>query len=201
MRKELHSTIVVLAASFLSSCAHKPNLTLEQIDSQVAENRKASTRVYKKKSIEEVRVASQKVLFLLDPPDMKFDTQENQLLATRTSTFYAVFSVGYGRDWYSVTMKQTPIGVESKFGLTDQMNVGPFPPYIQLSFKPDIPVSAYDNPKDFKLFHDRVEYMLGIRDAWPTCDEAKKFNGQDEKDMRLCDSLGLENLAPQIDGK
>lgn len=188
------SWIWVVATCFLVACAHKPQLTLEQLDAQIAQNKKSAIRLYKGKTIDQVRSASRNVLYLLDPPDMQFDVPDNELLATRFSTFYAVFSVGYGRDWYSVTMKKTPDGVESKFGLADQMNVGPFPSFIQPSFRSNIPVSAHDNPADFKLFHDRVEYVLGISSAWPTCEQAKKESP--DKDIRLCDSIGLENLPP-----
>jgi len=186
--------LIALGSCLVASCAHKPPLTLEQLDSQMAENKKSASRIYKGKSIDQVRSASQRVLYLLDPPDMQFDVQDNELLATRFSTFYAVFSVGYGRDWYSVTMKKTPDGVESKFGLAGQMNVGPFPSFIQPSFRSNIPVSAHDNPADFKLFHDRVEYVLGIRPDWTTCEQAKKWSP--DKPMLLCDSIGLENLSP-----
>ena len=188
------SWLSLMATCFLFACAHKPQLTLEQLDVQIANNKKSATRLYKGKTIDQVRSASRNVLYLLDPPDMQLDVPENELLATRFSTFYAVFSVGYGRDWYSVTMKKTPDGVESKFGLADQMNVGPFPSFIQPSFRSNIPVSAHDNPVDFKLFHDRVEYVLGIGSVWPTCEQAKKESP--DKDIRLCDSIGLENLPP-----
>lgn len=187
--------LLAVASLVMIGCMHRPGLTLEQLDSQIAENKKSATRLYKGKSIDQVRTASRNVLYLLDPPDMQFDVPDNELLATRFSTFYAVFSVGYGRDWYSVTMKKTPDGVESKFGLADQMNAGPFPSFIQPSFRSNIPVSAHDNPADFKLFHDRVEYILGISSIWPTCEQAKKDSP--DKDIRLCDSIGLENLSPK----
>lgn len=191
--------LFILSLGLLFGCAHKSSPTLEQLDAQIATNKKSATRVYKGKTVDQVRSASRKVLYLLDPPDMQFDVPDNELLATRFSTFYAVFSVGYGRDWYSITMKQTPNGTESKFGLASQMNVGPFPSLIPVGFKSNIPVSAHDNPADFKLLHDRVEYALGITDRWPTCEEAKKASP--DKSMLLCDSIGLENIDPKADMK
>lgn len=199
--QKINFWLLFLALLFISGCAHQKQLTLEQLDRQMIENKKSSARIYKDKSIDQVRSASQQVLYLLDPPDMQFDVQDNELLATRFSTFYAVFSVGYGRDWYSVTMKQLPVGVESKFGLTGQMNAGPFPTSMPVSFKSNIPISAHDNPIDFKLFHDRVEYILGIRNSWTTCEEAKKMESQNSKDMALCDLIGLENTSPNSENK
>lgn len=187
--------LAFLAAILLAGCAHKSPPTLGQLDNQVAENKKEASRLYKGKSIDQVKTASQKVLYLLDPPDMKFDVQDGDLLASRFNTFYAVFSVGFGRDWYSVSMRQLPGGVESKFGLKGEMNAGVFVTPIPLSFKSNIPVSAHDNPADFKLFHDRVECVLGINPVWPTCEQAKKESP--DKTMLLCDSIGLENLAPK----
>lgn len=190
----IRKAVIASAALILFGCAQKHQLTLEQLDSQLDQNKTASTRLYKGKTVSQVRSASQKVLYMLDPSDIQFDVRDNELLATRFSTFYAVFSVGYGRDWYSLTMKQTPSGTESKFGLTSQMNVGPFPTFMPVSFMSNIPVSAHDNPADYKLFHDRVEYILGYKSDWPTCEQAK--NASQDKQILLCDSIGLENVDP-----
>lgn len=181
-------------------CVHKAQMNLEQLDVALADNKKAATRVYPATSVKQVRESSQKVLYLLDPPDMKFDVRENELLATRFSTYYAVFSFGFGRDWYSVTMKETPKGVESTFGVEGVMHGG-LPPAIPISFKSNIPVSAHSNPADYKLFHDRVEYFLGVSTLWPSCEEAKKSQKDPNSEMMLCDLIGLENLKPtQGDG-
>ena len=176
-------------------CAHKTPITLEQLDESLAANKAASTRSYQGVKIKQVREASQKVLYLLDPKDIKFDVRESELLGTRFSTYYAVFSFGFGRDWYSITMKETNEGVESTFGLEGVMLSG-LPSPIPESSKSHIPVSAHSNPADYKLFHDRVEYFLGLKPEWTTCDHAKRAQADPMKEMLLCDLIGLENLSP-----
>ena len=200
MRAATKALLISIAIGLTVGCAHKPEMTLDQLDAALAKNKQASTRVYPVSDIEKVRGASQKVLVLLDPPDMKFDVRDSELLATRFSTYYAVFSFGFGRDWYSISMKKTLNGVQSTFGLEGQM-LGGLPPAIPVSFKSDIPVSAHSNPADFKLFHDRVEFLLGLREKWPTCDEAKKSQADPESNMMMCDLIGLENLSPESESR
>ena len=59
-------------------CAHKTPITLEQLDESLAANKAASTRSYQGVKIKQVREASQKVLYLLDPKDI-LTRQSNSL--------------------------------------------------------------------------------------------------------------------------
>lgn len=187
--------LAFVAALVLSGCAHKQPLTIEQLDAQFMANKQASVRLYHGKTLDQVRSASQTVLYLLDTSDMRFDLLEDQLMATRSGILFGLGTAYNVRDWYSVSAKKLPGSVESTFGLSQELNLSFIAGgYIHQTFKPNIPITANANAADFKLFHDRVEYMLGIRDEWPTCDEAKKDSP--DKQMLLCDSIGLENLAP-----
>lgn len=187
--------LLIVASWILVGCVHRPPPSLEQLDLQMAENTKSASRTYKDKTPAEVRSASHKVLYLLDPPDMQFDVRNNELLATRSGMLLVAWVLLNNRDWYSVNLNQSKEGTVATLGLVNESNhnilVGGF---IPLSFKSNIPVSATNNPADFKLFHDRVEYVLGINPVWTTCEQAKKWSP--DKLMMLCDSIGLENLSP-----
>lgn len=201
-KRATHSARSIITVCFigaiLSGCA-SPNkqMSLDDMDASLTRNEAAAVRLYPGKSISEVRKASRQVLYLLDPQDIRFDVQDDGLMATRWSTYYAVFSVGFGRDWYSVNFTQDSAGTKARFGFTGQMNAGLIVSPIPESFKPKIPISAHQNSADFKLFHDRVEYLLGLRHAWETCALAKKTQANPDKTLFLCDSLGLENHVPQ----
>ena len=185
------------AIAALSACVQQPKLTIEQLDSRLAENQVAAKRFYPGKSVAQTKKASQQVLMLLDPDDMTFDVREDQLLATRFSTYYAVFAVGFGRDWYAVSMKELPGGTEASFRVSGVMNSGLIVTPPAQGFRSDIDVGAHDNPADYKLFHDRVEYILGIRQDWTTCESAKALAKNKDQQMMLCDLIGLENIDPR----
>lgn len=193
----MRKLILIFLVGILAGCAApKKQVSLEDMDAALARNEAVAVHLYPGKSLLEVRKAAQQALYLLDPDDMKFDVQSNSLLATRWSTFYAVFTVGFGRDWYSVDLEQTEQGTKARFGFTGQMNAGMFASPIDESFKTAIPTSAHQNEADFKLFHDRVEYLLGLPNQWPTCESAKKALLDAKAELFLCDQLGLENKAP-----
>lgn len=195
---------IVTAAALavgLAGCATHPQIALEDLDAALAKNEAAASRLYPGKTIPEARKAVHQVLYLLDPKDIVFDVQDNGLMATRWSTYYAVFNVGFGRDWYSVDFTQTDKGVIARLGFDGAMNSGMFVSPIPVSFKPSIPISAHQNAADFDLFHNRVEYVLGLRNSWITCDAAKQLQTNPKKTLFLCDSLGLENKTPDNAGK
>lgn len=193
----MKSLSVIAICLLTAGCAQKAPMTLEQLDSALKANQQAATRIYEGKSIDDVRKASHKVLELLDKRDMTFDVKDKELLATRFSTFYAVFSAGFGRDWYSVRFEELPNGTKATIGFEASMNAGMFPTMIPVSYKSNIPVLASAVPQDYDLFHDRVDYILGNRKDWPTCEEVKKAMKDKKIGLVLCDSLGLENLSPE----
>lgn len=187
--------LFVVASWVLVGCVHRAPLSLEQLDAQLAANKQASVRAYHGKTLDQVRSASQTVLYFLDPADMRFDLLDDQLMATRSGILLGLGTVFNVRDWYSVSTKKTSGSVESTFGLSEELNLAFIAGgYIPQTFKPSIPISANGNAADYKLFHDRVEYVLGINPVWPTCEQAKKSSP--DKLMLLCDSIGLEDLSP-----
>lgn len=192
---------------WLAGCASPPQKTLAELDTLLAHSKAASVRLYPGKTASDVRQAAHQVLYLLDPDDMEFDVQGDSLLATRWSTFYAVFYLGFGRNWYSVDLEETKDGTIARFGFTSTMTSGLFPSPIPASFKPNIPVSAHQNPADFILFHNRIEFLLGLRAEWDTCKKAKQGLGSKNDTLFLCDNIGLVNAAPNqpaptvVDGK
>lgn len=188
--------MAVAVTALLSGCAAPPKMALEDLDAALVKNEAAASRLYPGKTIPEVRKAAHQVLYLLDPKDIVFDVQDNGLMATRWSTYYAVFNVGFGRDWYSLDFEQTDAGTIARFGFAGTMNSGMFATLIPVSFQPKIPISAHQNAADFDLFHNRVEFILGMRGEWETCETAKQARAVSKEPLFLCDSLGLENKAP-----
>lgn len=185
-----------LVFACLSGCAvQQKTQSATELKKSVQENLIASTRFYNGIAPSQIQDASMKVLGLVDKPDMRFDIQGNDLLATRFSTYYAVFSFGFGRDWYSVNINQDKSGSYVRFAAYGELLSG-FPSPIPESYRSNIPIGAHDNPANATLFHDRLEYMLGIRSEWATCEQAKNRQVNKSMKLSLCDSLGIEDESP-----
>lgn len=171
--------------------------SLQQLNADFKTNQLAASRIYPGKTAEEVSTAAQKVLYMLDPGDMEFDVRANELLATRMYGLYLVFGMAFGRDWYSVKFTQNDSGTMASFGFQTESSGGLIALAIPKSFRSDIQVSAHQNPLDFKLFHDRIEYLLGIRSGWISCEQAKKEQNNPEREIYLCDAVGLDDRAAE----
>lgn len=193
MRRVLIGLLVMML--LLIGCASTQSKTLDQLDKSLKINQVASIKVYKNISPDRVRDAAQKVFILMDKSDMKFDVRTNELLATRMYTFYAVFSVTWGRDWYSVGYTKEDNGTKVRFAFDGQENNGLIVPFIEESYRSNISVGAHNNPTDYKLFYDRIDYFLGLRSDWVTCDQAKKMYNE-KSFMFLCDKIGIEDNEP-----
>lgn len=192
--KKLVSVVFCIFILGLTGCATKQPLTVEQMSNALAENQAAATRNYPGKSQKEVLQASQKVLYLLDPtPHMAFDIDNNKLYARRMSLLYLVLITSWTVDQYNVTVSESKDGTQASFAMGGAGSIYIPPPLI---FDKNLVVGANENPADFKLFHDRLEYTLGLRKNWVTCAEAKAAQKDPSRSMFLCDSVGLDNYAP-----
>ena len=183
--------IIGLLLLCIAGCAPKQR-SLAEIEGTLKVNESASTRVYPGKTTKQVREAAYRVLFLLDPSDMEFSLSADNLLATRSAFFYNIFSVVYERDWYVVQISETPEGTVAKFSFQGESHA--FTP-ITKNFKENIPISPdIDAAPEYAFFHDRVEYVLGLRNSWPTCSDLKKRLVMASS---LCQGLGIDDKEPE----
>ena len=190
----MNKIVIIFLAICLVGCATQQPMTFEQMSNALKENKISATRTYQGKTPEQVMVALQKVLFLLDPNnDMKFDVSENKIYAKRSWLIYVVLMSALGLDQYNVTVEKTATGTQATLAYSSESLPLIGPPNV---FKKNLEIGSTENPADFKLFHDRVEFILGIREKWTTCDVAKASQKDPSKFMFLCDSVGLENVSP-----
>ena len=182
--------LALLIFSCIAGCAPKQK-TLAEVENALKANDSASTRMYHGKTPKQVREAAYKVLFLLDPSDMEFSLSADNLLATRSGFIYNIFSVIYERDWYVVQFSTVPDGTVAKFSFqTENQVLTP----ISKNFRESIPLSPNIEPSEYAFFHDRVEYVLGLRDSWPTCRDLKKRLVMASS---LCQGLGIDDKEPE----
>lgn len=185
----------LIVSAIIAGCATKVEPTYQQMSKSLDENKAVATRFYAGKSKKEVLQASHKALYMLDPGyDISFDVSGNGVYAKRMWVVYLVVWSVIGIDQYNATAEDSAGGVKLTFAFSSDSLplVGP-----ANSFKKNLEVGHYENAADFKLFHDRVEYFLGLRKDWVTCEVAKRSQKDLSRDMFLCDSVGLENASPE----
>jgi hypothetical protein len=133
---------------------------------------------------------------LLDADDMKVRMSDKGVVAYRYSTFYAVFLVGHGMDYYSIKLESLNNGTKATLSFEGVLSSGLIAITPPLVFKQDIPITSDQDPSDFKIFHDRVEFLLGLSDKWITCDDAAKVSTTKKAPPFFCERLGLVNDDP-----
>ncbi|HHA2857867.1 hypothetical protein JAK44_01160 [Stenotrophomonas maltophilia] len=196
--------IVVLALALsISGCGMLPK-------KETPEQTVAASRFYPGKSIDQVRAASIEVLNLLAPGKMEFDAGAPGIAAKRTygyverrmgyqgtmTTFYNVNMTAIS--WYTVALSEEAGGTRARFALQTRADdhasywANPAIPAIYTSFRHDIPLDGRQGTADLKLFHDRVEYVLGLRPNWVSCGEVNEPG----KVLELCDSNGISDVGP-----
>jgi len=105
---------------------------------------------------------------------------------------------GSGVTWYEVTFTEEVGGTQARFTYLNRNDLhkhmgGTNLRELHESFRSNLPVTGSNNIDDFKLFHDRVEYLVGLRPSWTPCPtspvEQRQF-------MELCDQQLLKNDTP-----
>lgn len=132
-------------------------------------------RDYTGESPERVIQAAQAVLKLSDPKDFYFTNNLNGFTGLRRYSYYAVFAAVSGTEkWEFQTQPMTPPGVRASVGISDaSASSGRYGTSIADRPMASIPL--------YRLFWDRVDYMLGRRPDWVSCEIANaqvERNGQ-----------------------
>ncbi len=168
MRTKTKLTTLAIGA-LLAGCAQVPQLTREQ---QLATH----VRTYNDVSREEVIAAAERVLRLADEDDFRFSHHPEGFQAVRTWSVYLVLAASFGRDYWSVTTREGPNGVD----VTAQVNTGaqavtPQPttaPGVWTATTGPMAGSPVQGTALYDLFWARMDYMLFKRNDWMPCNTA-----------------------------
>jgi hypothetical protein len=147
-------------AALLSACA--PPHQIRDRSDFLAE----ATREYRGETPERVITAAQTVLRVSDPTDFEFRNSLNGFVGLRRYVIYAVIAAANGREkWEFNTEQPAPGMVRAAVSVEDagQATGG----YTRERYE-----GAIASVPLFRLFWDRVDYVLGRRADWKTCDAA-----------------------------
>lgn len=144
----------------LAACAAPHQIT--DRDDFLAE----ATRVYPGETRERVIRAAETVLKVSDPADWEFRDTLTGFTGLRRYTVYAVIVASQGREKWEFTTEETPPGLRAGLAISEAGTT--YGNYSQTPYEgrmASIPL--------YRLFWDRVDYMLGRREDWVTCAAAE----------------------------
>lgn len=163
MEDSLYSWWYLMAAALvLVGCTTQPTKPWTRAEAEAI-----TTRTYRGVSPEQALDAAEQVFRLADENDVVFSYGTGALQAQRNVLVYAVLAAVSGNYRFDISAKPVSDGTQVTINTRSNMS-GTY------SFPTSTPVSW---PQGYRLFFDRVDYLLGKKEHWLTCPEARKSYG------------------------
>lgn len=178
--------LCLLGALALTSCA-APHQIRDRSDF-LAE----ATRTYQNEDRERVIQAAEAVLRTSDPKDFEFRYNAAGFVGLRRYFIYAVLASAQGREkWEFTTEPAGPSAVRASVSISEAGTAsGGYSATPYENAMASVPL--------YRLFWSRVDYMLGKRPDWVTCDQA----GEAETETNTNVAAALGGLCgPTSDGR
>ena len=170
-----------IAVAALAGCSTVPT------PQSRAEWNAVHTRTFPGQSEEAVLEAAEKTLRLADK-DFRFDYPAGQLVATRNWLVYAGIAATSGTDYWTISTKATPEGIQATAQITRTMSaITPTPTFGSAGVNgmtatsTSTPGQPVQHAPPYDLFWMRVSYLLNPQGEWPTCDAFKAGKGRVDK--------------------
>ena len=124
------------------------------------------TRTFSGETRERVVTAARVVLQTSDPSDFEFRDSLTGFTGLRRYIIYAVIAASVGREKWELQTEEVPKGVRAAISVSEagQSTGG----YSVTPYEGQMASVAL-----YRLFWDRVDYMLGRRPDWVSCDQAE----------------------------
>jgi hypothetical protein len=149
-----------LAALACVACAAAPHQVRDR-DDYLAE----ATRVFPGESRERVLKAAETVLKISDPADFEFRYTLTGFTGLRRYFIYAVVASASGREKWEFLTEPEPAGLRASVSISEEGTAsGGYSANRYEGAMASVPL--------YRLFWNRVEYMLGKRPEWVTCEQA-----------------------------
>lgn len=186
-----------LVMTLLSGCLPKcPRMTR-------AEYLETTTRVYKNSDKEEVFAAIEKLFILADGNDFKFTYTEDGMQAMRNWSIFLIFAAGFGTDYWNINVQDVENGgvrVSTRVA-TQSQSMAPTPTTGGNYSAGTTPLmgSPLEGTSIYDLFYARLDYLLGVRSEWMSCDDSdkRKSNGVTwGLNDALCNSFNMKDNTP-----
>ena len=151
--------IVALSAA-LVGCAAAPHQVRDR-DDYLAE----AIRVFPGETRERVLKAAETVLRISDPADFEFRYTLTGFTGLRRYFIYAVLASASGREKWEFQTEADPTGLKASISISEEGTSSGG--YSRSNYE-----AAMASVPLYRLFWNRVEYMLNRRPDWVTCEQA-----------------------------
>jgi len=159
LRGQISRGVIVAVLAMLGGCA-APQQIVDRSDF-LAEG----AREYPGESKERVIKAAETVLRISDPTDFEFRYNLNGFEGLRRYTIYAVLAAAQGRERWDFVTESTPGVTRASVSVSEAgVTTGGYTQQRYENTMASIPL--------YRLFWSRVDYMLGRRADWVTCEQA-----------------------------
>lgn len=188
--------LTVAAIAVLAGCATKqPQMTR-------AEYLLTTQRTYEGATPDDVFEAAQTLFTLADGDDFRFFHDDRSMTASRPWLVYLVLAAAMGTDTWNVRAEPIDGGVKVSTALTTTSgSVLPMPTTGGDMTAGGMPGMGGNvtGTAIYDVFWARMDFLMGKRDAWMTCDEANarvKSGATWGANEALCNSFNLEDKSP-----
>lgn len=153
---------------------------------------------------EQVLEAAEKVLRLADGDDFKIHHHSTGFSAQRNWSVYLVLAAAMGTDFWVV--KTSEMGEKTRLELEVGRQASAITPMATTTpgtwTAGTMPASAtpFDGPALYELFFARMDYLLGTRSDWPTCewsDERVSRKATWGNNEGLCSAFNITDTKPE----
>jgi hypothetical protein len=149
----------ILFCIFISSCAHIEKQPREEWIS-------AQTKTYNDITTATILEASERIFILSDESDFSFSYKPKELIALRNWSFYAILSFVTGTDVWRVQTQES--NGKTVVTIELEINSNHFGGYSNKS--------GPAHTATYKTFWARLDYLLGLREDWMTCEQYEEMD-------------------------
>ncbi|MCX5592850.1 hypothetical protein [Alcaligenes endophyticus] len=193
----MRNIFVAVLLLALSGCAAPPPKMSR------AEYLDAVQRSYEGKSSEDVFAAAEKVLTLMDGDDFTFHHSADSVTGMRSWLVFALLIVVDGVDTWTIKAVDTPTGTNATVSVatsTASAIAAPTGGAGVSSSDSGATPGQVSGTALYDLFWARMDYMLGTRSDWMTCDQAKTKLAAGETTgnlLQICDGITIKDESPE----
>lgn len=162
-----------------------------------------TSREYLGVTIDQAVSAAEEVLRLADGDDFKIFHADDGFHATRNWTIYLVLAAATGTDYWRVTAQEIDGGVKLSVQVNTQsqaISAMPTTSGAWAAFTGPLAGRPVEGTAIYDLFWGRMDYLMGLRPDWMTCEMARDRVKQGivwgRRDA-LCDPFNTRDQVPE----
>lgn len=171
----------------LAGCASQPRQSVSSIQATLQNRQVVAETSFDGVTEQQIFDAAIKVFDHLDGEDFEYDIRDNQLLAARQWSQYIVVGATWAKDFWELKTRTEGGRVYLTVAAITVSKTDVLATPISEKFRSDIQLSGRHDigltVADYRLFYDRINYFLRIKQDWPEC---KRYQAKEQLKLFMC---------------